>query len=225
MPGMSVRECLRFYAAALYVWLGAIGLAGPAFADERPFAREDYESYFAPGRFATFSPFYQSDGTMEVLVNRKATISGRHVLEQTTHSFDVSSNYDLMSEFDYYKIESRHTDLMMWDEGRELWVYDYTNEEFDNETARVWESQNNSVDITDSDVDRGSLHAFYRAADKRAGRDAALFDKEFRGDVIGLWTWKCAWISGGKFDVECKAAHEKSLRVETYFYRKLDLVG
>jgi len=220
---MSAGSCLR---ALLYAWVAAVSVAVPAaFADERPLTRDDYETYFAPGRFATFSPFYQSDGTMEVLVNRKANVAGRYVLEQTTHSFDVSPNYDLMSEFDYYKIESSHTDVMMWDERRQAWVYDYTGEEFDNESARVWESENNDTGVSDRDFDRGSLHAFYRAADKRAGRDAGVFDKEFRSEVIGLWTWKCAWTGDGGFDVECKAAHEKSERVETYFYRKLDLIG
>jgi len=40
-----------------------------------------------------------------------------------------------------------------------------------------------------------------------------------------VWSWSCAWVANGKFDVECKARHETSKRLETYLYRKLDLVG
>ena len=218
---MHVGMGLGVAASSLCLWANALA----AFADERQFTREDYETYFSPGRFATWSPFYRSDGWMIVVVNRKATVGGRHVLEQTTRSFDVSTNYDLMSDFDYYKIESRHTDLMMWDERRKVWIYDYTGKEFDTDNAQVWESEDNRVELSKTDLDRGSLHQFYRNADKRAGRNADEFDKEFRGQVIGLWSWSCAWVSDGKFDVECKAAHEKSDRVETYFYRKLDLIG
>jgi hypothetical protein len=225
MQGMSIRVSLRTAAIAFCAWSAAAAASGMAFADERPFTREDYDSYFEPGRFATWSPFYQSDGWMQVVVNRKATVSGRNILEQTTRSFDVAANYDIISDYAFYKIESQNTDLMMWDERRRAWVYDYTSKEFDTDTARVWESKDKEVELSDTDLDRGPLHQFYRDADKRAGRDASLFDRDFRNEVIGVWSWSCAWVNENGFDVECKAAHEKSDRVETYFYRKLDLIG
>ena len=222
---MFLRVPLRFAAFALGAWSVATASGAPAFADERSFTREDYESYFEPGRFATWSPFYQSDGAMEIVVNRNATVGGRHILEQTTRSFDVAANYDIMSEYAFYKIESDNTDLMMWDEQRQVWVYDYTPKEFDTDTARVWESNNNEIRISDGDLDRGPLHQFYRDADRRAGRDATLFDRDFRNEVVGMWSWSCTWVNENGFDVECEAAHQKSERVETYFYRKLDLIG
>jgi len=223
---MSVRACLRAFVAGLCVWIGAVCIASPAaFAGDRPFTREDYESYFAPGRFATYSPYYLSNGTLEVVVNRTAVVAGQYVFEQTTRSLDVSANYDLTSRFDYYKIESVHTDQMVWSERRQAYVYDYTDKEFDADEARVWESNDNGIALSGGDLDRGELHRFYRDADKRAGRDAKVFDQDFRKEVVGVWSWSCAWVANGKFDVECKARHETSKRLETYLYRKLDLVG
>ncbi len=162
---------------------------------------------------------------MQVVANSEATVAGRHFLDQTIRSFDVAANYDILSDYAYYKIESANTDAMMWDERRQVWIYDYTPREFDTDTARVWESNDNKVELSDGDIDRGPLHQFYRDADKRAGRDANLFDGDFRNEVIGIWTWRCSWVNENGFDVECKSAHEKSDRVESYFYRKLDLVG
>ena len=222
---MSVGASLRAFTIGLCVWVGAVCAAGTAFAGDRPFTRDDYESYFAPGRFATYSPYYLSNGTMEVVANKIADVAGRHVFEQTTRSFDVSANYDLTSRFDYYKIEALHTDQMVWDERRQAYIYDYTNKEFDADEAKVWESNDNGIALSDGDLNRGELHKFYRDADKRAGRDARLFDQDFRKEVVGIWTWSCAWVSHEKFDVECKAMHETSRRLETYFYRKLDLIG
>lgn len=220
---MLVQVLFRL-ATALAAW-GAVALNCLAFAQERPFTRKDYDSYFAPGRFATWSPFYQSEGMMEVIANRAATVGGRDILEQTVRSFDVSANYDVLSEYAFYKIQSQTTDLMMWDEQRQAWVYDYTLKEFDTDTAQVWESKDNAVRISDGDADRGPLHQFYRDADKRAGRDARLFDRDFREEVVGMWRWRCAWVSENGFDVACRSLHTKSFREETYYYRKLDLVG
>jgi hypothetical protein len=211
----------------LAICLCAATGAANAFADNpgRAFKREDYEHYFSPGRFASHSPFYDSDGEMEVLSNHRMTIAGQYVLEQTTQSFDVSLNYDVDSAFRFYKIMSINTDQMLWDDHRGVYVYDYSAREFDTDNAQVWESRDDHIDISTADRKRGALHTFYRDVDKRAGRDAREFDQEFRNDVVGYWTWACAYVSGGKFDVACKARHETTGRTETYFYRRLDLIS
>lgn len=220
---MSIAVLFR--ALVALAACGTLMAGAAASAQERRFSLKDYETYFAPGRFATWSPFYQSNGAMEVIANRKASVGGRELLEQTIRSFDVAANYDGLSEYAFYKIESQITDLMMWDAQRQAWVYDYTAKEFDTDTARVWESRDSNVGISSTDVDRGSLHQFYRDADKRAGRDAKLFDRDFRNEVIGMWRWSCSWISRDGFDVQCTSIHPASFREETYYYRKLDLIG
>lgn len=214
------------YIRLLAIGLAAIFGAAAAHADERPFKRQDYESYFSVGSYATWSPFYQSDGTLEMTARRSWRSAGQYMLEQTTKSFDVSVNYDRLSRYKFYKIESLHTDQMTWDARRELYVYDYTAAEFREETSQVWESNDNKVELSKGDKPRGELQQFYRDADKRAGQNPRAQEDEFLKEVIGGWTWRCAYTDKKKgFDVECRATHQKSSRVENFFYRKLDLVG
>ena len=203
----------------------AVFTGATAHADERAFKREDYESYFAPGRFATWSPFYESHGAMEMVSRRSSQPAGKYLLEQTTKSFDVSVNYDTHSDYKFYKIESLHTDQMTWDARRGAYVYDYTDAEFREETAHVWESHDDNIDLSRGDKSRGELQQFYRDADRRAGQDPVKQENDFRKQVIGGWSWRCAWVNDMGYDVLCRAVHDGSGRTETFYYRKMDLVG
>jgi hypothetical protein len=218
---MGIAFVLRTVAAGACTMM----MAASAFAEERVFTRQDYESYFAPGRFASFSPFYQSDGILEVVSSRASTSAGRYFLEQTTRSFDVSANYHVESQFKFYKIDSTHTDNMIWDERRGVYFYDYSGAEFDSDGSLVWESHDGKLDLSDGDLARGDLHQFYRDVDRKAGRDPKVFDEDFRREVVGFWTWACAYLHKDRYDVSCKATHQTSGREETYLFRRLDLVG
>jgi hypothetical protein len=212
------------FVLCLAAAFGAAAYA-PARAEERPFERRDYESYFSTGSFATWSPFYDSDGVMEFVRNKGSQVSGRYILELATRAFDASPNYDTGSRFPYYKIESDIDDRLTWDERRKLYVYDYTEKELRSRTWRVWESHDMKAALSATDVDRGLLMAFYRHADKRAGRDPDEEDKAFRDEIVGTWTWACAYVREENFEVECTSSNETSGRVENVFFRRTDLVG
>ncbi|MEP7211132.1 MAG: hypothetical protein ABI740_09875 [Alphaproteobacteria bacterium] len=196
-----------------------------AWADPRIFERQDYESYFAPGRFETRAPFYSSVGLFEILGNSVRAVGGRYVLEQTTHALDVSANYDVRSIFGYYKIESHAVQDMIWDERRHIYAYTYSDREFDTNDSIVWESSNDRIEISKDDVKRGILHHFYNDADGRTGQNVEALDAQYRKDVVGAWMMQCAYIRDSKYDVDCTVTHIPTRRVEHYFYRKLDLVG
>ncbi len=215
---------IRGLIFAIVLALGA-GAGAGAHADPRIFERQDYESYFAPGRFETHAPYYSSVGLFEVLENRVRPSGDKYILEQTTHALDVSANYDVRSILGYYKIDSHAVQDMVWDEARRLYVYIYADKEFDANDSVVWESSNDRIEISRGDVKRGLLHAFYNDADRRAGQNVKALDAQYRKDVVGAWTMQCAYLRDSKFDVDCTVVHVPSRRVEHYFYRKLDLVG
>ena len=215
---------MRFRGLGLAI-IPAISLCAAANADPRVFERQDYESYFAPGRFETEAPYYSSVGLLEVLANRPRSAGENYILEQTTHALDVSSNYDARSILGFYKIDSHAIQDMVWDEGRHSYRYIYSDKEFDANDSIVWESSNDRIEISRGDVKRGLLHAFYTSADRRAGLNVKALDAQYRKDVVGAWTMQCAYIRDNKYDVDCTVVHVPSRRVEHYFYRKLDQVS
>ena len=215
---------MRFRGYGLAISLTLVVCAA-ANADPRVFERQDYENYFAPGRFETQAPYYSSVGLFEVLANRTRSVGNAYILEQSTHALDVSANYDARSILGFYKIESHAVQDMVWDEGRRLYSYIYSDREFDANDSIVWESSNDRIEISRGDLKRGLLHAFYNNADKRAGQNVKALDAQYRKDVVGPWTMQCAYIHDNKFDVDCTVVHMPSRRVEHYFYRKLDLVS
>jgi hypothetical protein len=201
-------------------------LAGPASAREpRVFTREDYVAYFSPGRLQSHSPYYDSNGHLEVVRNRIVSVGGKTFLEQTVRSLDVSPNYDTMSTAPYYKIRSNGVSRMVWDDRRAAYMFDYSEADFAKDNSEVFESGNSRIEITKGDEPRGTLHEFYRAADARAGRDVDALDRVYRGDVVGTWSMQCAFVSARDFDVACEMTHLPTDRVERHLYRKLDLIG
>jgi hypothetical protein len=216
-----------FRAVAVTVCLLAgVGAHVPvAWADERAFTLSDYETYFAPGRFATHSTYYASDGLLEILSRRAIDIAGQHMLEQTVRSLDISSNYDEGSEYPFYKIEGRSIDHMLWNDRRRAYLYEYTDADFDANDSTVWESHDTEIGISPGDLLRGAMHVFYREADQRLGRDVKALDDNYRRDVVGMWSWSCAYLSNSEFEVACRAVHQPTHREEVFYYRRLDLVG
>jgi hypothetical protein len=213
--------------AALAISLAAALVSPPhAMTEEvRTFAREDYVDYFEPGRFESHSPYYGSEGVMEVVRNRVIELGGRRFLEQTVRSLDVSANYDALSEYPYYKIRSEGMSRMLWDEAKAAYVFDYSRADFERDDSEVFESRRPAPEILAEDRPRGRLHAFYRRADQRAGRDVDAMDRAYQADVIGAWSMQCAFVSKQSYDVACRLTHLPSERVEQHYYRKLDLIG
>ena len=218
---VEIGQALRLSIAACLLTAFA-GVADAQLQKPRSFSRDDYEMYFNPGRFATYSPFYQSDGVMDVVGAKVTRAAGRYLLRQSTKSFDVSPNYDIDSGFPFYKIQTQHTEHMVWDARQGLYRYDYTASEFGADTARVWESNDRQISVSTGDKERGDLHRFYRDADRRAGQDPKKMEDDFKATIIGPWTWACAFIRDDRFEVECQARHLGSQHVETFFYRRLD---
>ncbi|MDP3736040.1 MAG: hypothetical protein Q8R02_01545 [Hyphomonadaceae bacterium] len=211
--GLSIAVCLLTVFA---------GVAEAQRQKPRVFSRADYETYFKPGRFATYSPFYQSDGVMDVVGNKVTGAAGQYLLEQSTKSFDVSPNYDFTSAYPFYKIQTQHTELMVWDARQGLYRYDYTAAEFGVDKARVWESNDQALKISPADKGGGDLHQFYRDADRRAGQNPKTMEDDFKTTIVGQWTLTCSFIRDDRFEVECNAKHLRSEHVETFFYRRLD---
>jgi hypothetical protein len=212
----------RDWLLAIILTFGATPLAH---AEPRMFDRQDYETYFAPGRFETRAPYLSSVGLFEVLSSRVRNVGGRYVLEQTSHTLDVSANYDARSLLGFYKIDTRAIQDMIWDERRQVYIYTYSDREFDTNDSMVWESRNDRIEISEGDVKRGLLHPFYNDADKRAGQDVKALEDQYRKNTVGAWTMQCAYIRDARYDVDCVVTHTPTGRVEHYFYRKLDLVS
>ncbi|MBI1361408.1 MAG: hypothetical protein GC155_14110 [Alphaproteobacteria bacterium] len=206
-------------------FLLALCVSGAAWAEPRLFSRDDYVLYFAPGRFETRSTYYGSHGVMEVLKNRTGANGARATLAQTTRSLDVSANYDVLSARSFYKIVSTSVQDMVWDDVRKLYVYGYSDRDFDTNDSVVWESLDDRIEVSKDDIKRGLLHDFYKEADRRASRDVALLDRQYRHDVVGLWTMQCAYIRDNQYEVDCTMEHLPTHRIEHYFYRRLDLVS
>jgi hypothetical protein len=217
----EIAQAIRYVIAACLLTAFA-GVAEAQLQKPRTFSRADYETYFEPGRFATYSPFYQSDGVMDVVGNKVTSAAGQYLLQQSTRSFDVSPNYDLNSVFPFYKIQTQHTEYMVWDGRQGLYRYDYTTAEYGVDKARVWESNDQNVSISIGDKGGVDLHQFYRDADRRAGQNPKKMEDDFKTTIIGPWTWSCAFIRDDRFEVECKAKHLISQHIETFFYRRLD---
>lgn len=215
----------RFGLAVLMLCI-SVALTGPAAAREpRVFSREDYATYFSPGRLQTHSPYYESDGRLEIIRNRVLKVGGKIFLEQTVQSLDVSPNYDTLSDAPFYKIRSNGVSRMVWDDRRSAFLFDYSQADFDGDTSEVFESRDSRVEITSADTPRGRLHAFYRKADARAGRNVEELDRLYREEVVGSWSMQCAYVSTREFEVACELTHLPTDRVERHLYRKLDLIG
>lgn len=192
---------------------------------ERVFTREDYVRYFSPGAFASKSRYYTSEGRTEVYSNKTSSFAGRHFLTQEMEALDVSPNYDLGSPFPYYKVISRTVEQMLWDEARQLYVFEYSKAEFEGDTSQVWESSDTIAGVSEGDRAGGLMHKFYRDVDRRTGADAAANEAAYRKSAIGVWTWQCRWLRGEKYDVKCEAMHTPTQRIEDFSYRRLDQIS
>jgi hypothetical protein len=203
----------------------ALLTAPAALAQGRPFEHEDYLTYFSPGRFASKSDYYSSTGEMSVISNRPSSILGRQFLAQGIEAIDAAPNYDLGSVFPYYKVQSRTVEHMVWDASRKLWLFDYSEAEFDSDRSVAWESHNTDPEISPGDRKVGDMHGFYKDADTRAKRDVSAIEAEYRRNVIGTWTWRCEYLRGEDYEVRCVATHMPTMRPEDYSYRRLDQIS
>lgn len=209
----------------LAFWSATPAFAAPPAAKEKAFTREDYEKYFAPGRFASKSVFYQSEGTMDVVSNIVTHPAGRYLLTQTIDTIDTSVNYDRRSAFPFYKVKTHVGEAMMWDDKLGAYIFEYSNKEFDGDASLAWESRDDKTVISKGDKGPFPLHTFYNDSDRRAGADVKAIAAQYRKDVVGMWVWRCFYKKRGAFDVECRATHQPTGRTEDYSYRKLDLVS
>jgi hypothetical protein len=205
--------------------IAALALAPGAAAAPRVFAMEDYERYFSPGRFQSQSVYHASQGLLVIEARSARRIAGRTVLEQRFRSLDVAANYDLRSDYPFYKIESEGSDQMVWADWLDAYVFEYSDADFDANDSRVWESHDQSLAVSEGDRDAGLLHDFYREADRKGQQDVEALDAQYRRDVVGRWTMRCYYIRDRDYDVECVNTHLPTQREERYYYRKLDLVS
>lgn len=213
---------IRVLALGLFV---VAGLAAPAQAQARAFEKEDYARYFAVGRLESFSPFYESRGVLDMLESRPMKLGGIYVVQQRARSLDVSPNYDVWSDYPFYKIRAEGEEQLVWNAQLGMMLFDYTAEEFDADDATAWESQNDWSEISPEDKDAGLLHDFYRRADERAGRDPVAFNNRYRKEVTGPWSMQCFYLVRQEYEVECLHTHQQTGRVERHLYRRMGLTS
>src|ERR1700742_4577781 len=109
---------LRLGIAALLAMMSAdAAAAGP-----RAFSAEDYLSYFSPGRFESYAPAIDGRGLYEVLSNTRVVVGGRRLMRDSVHVLTVAPNCSLQSGWPFYKIDSRLSLDMTWDEARKSFL-------------------------------------------------------------------------------------------------------
>lgn len=213
--------------------LGALLLVGMAVAatpasaqsEARAFEKEDYARYFAEGRLETYSPYYSSHGALEVLESKALKLGGLYIVHQTARSLDVSPNYDVWSDYPFYKIMAEGEEQLVWNQQLGAMLFDYSAEAFDNDDSVAWESQNDWAEVSEGDYEAGLLHDFYRRADLRAGRDPDEFKARYRDEVTGPWLLKCFYLVRQEYEVECLHTHQPTGRVERHMYRRNSLTS
>ena len=213
---------IRALALAVFA---IFGLVAPAQAQARAFEKEDYARYFAAGRLESFSPFYESRGVLDMLESRPMKLGGIYVVQQKARSLDVSPNYDVWSDYPFYKIRAEGEEQLVWNVQLGAMLFDYTAEEFDGDDSIAWESNNDWPEISPADKDAGLLHDFYRRADERAGRDPVAFNARYRNDVTGPWSMQCFYLVRQEYEVECLHTHQQTGRVERHMYRRMGLTS
>lgn len=201
------------------------GGAAPAVAQARAFEKEDYARYFAAGRLESYSPFYESHGVLDMLESRPIEVGGLYVVRHKARSLDVSPNYDVWSDYPFYKIRAEGEEQLVWNRPLKAMLFDYDAEEFDNDDSVAWESNNDWAEVSPEDKEAGLLHDFYRRADERAGRDPDEFKAQYRKDVTGPWLMKCFFLVRQEYEVECLHTHQPTGRVERHMYRRQGLTS
>ncbi len=205
--------------------LAGAGMAGPAQAQSRGFEKEDYARYFADGRLESYSPFYESRGVLVILQSKPVQMGAIYVVQQRARSLDVSPNYDVWSDYPFYKILAEGEEQLVWNAQLGAMLFDYGADEFDGDDSTVWESQNGWAEISPEDRQAGLLHDFYRRADERAGRDPDAFKAQYRKEVTGAWLMKCHYLVRQEYEVECLHTHQRTGRVERHMYRRVGLTS
>lgn len=208
----------------LAIMLCAVGTAEGQTTPRR-FKQADYETYFVPGRYETWSPAYSSRGELEVVSVEAPVIAGVRTLRQHFRTLDVHASYDHLSDHPFTKIQSDAMDPMVWDTARAAYLFRFSREAFDSARSQIWESRNDRVEISREDIPRGNLQAYYRAADVRAGRDAEALRNQHREDKVGDWSKACGYLEGQSYEVVCAYTHLPTGRAETYYYRRAGLVS
>ncbi|MBI1341105.1 hypothetical protein GC169_12965 [bacterium] len=216
---------IRLLGAACAVLVAVLGAGETADAQARPFERDDYATYFAPGRFLTESTYHESRGVLDIRSRRTFEMMGRTTVVQSVSSLSVSRNYDVLSAFPYYKIKSEGAESMLWDPNNRGFLFEFTDGDFDQSDAIAWESMNADLAIVDGDQKIGLLTEFYRNADARARQDVNDLEEKYRHDVVGAWLMQCFFIEQARYDVECSNVHLPTGRVERHFYKKFDLLS
>jgi hypothetical protein len=224
VPGESwKRQSMALQLALAFLLLPAI--AADAQASQRRFKQADYETYFTPGRYETASQQFRSRGDMEVLSVRATTVGGVRMLQHSVRTLQVAQNYDALSEYPFYKVQSLATDAMVWDSRLAAYVFEFSDEAFQGDRSQVWESQDERLGISPNDRERGALQAFYAEADRRAGLDANAQREEHRRNRVGQWSRTCAYLVRQPWEVACAFRHVPSGVVETYSYRRADRIS
>ena len=211
--------------ALLLVGLAGAALPAAAQTQARAFEKEDYARYFAEGRLETYSPYYSSRGALEILKSDTLRLGGLYVIHQAARSLDVSPNYDVWSDYPFYKIVADGEDQLVWNQQLGVMLFDYSAEAFDADDSVAWESHNDWAEISEDDYEAGMLHDFYRRADLRAGRDPDEFKARYRKEVTGAWMLKCFYLVRQEYEVECLHTHQPTGRVERHMYRRNSLTS
>lgn len=201
---------------------GLIAANAAAQASQKRFRQADYETYFTPGRYLTESPEFGSHGDLEISEVKAVTVGGVRTLHQQVRTLDVSANYDTLSKLPNYKIQESALLRLAWDSSLGAYVYEFTPADFDDDHSQVWESKDTDIRVSPGDISRGQLQAFYRAADKRAGRDVEAMRAAHRASRLGKWSHTCAYLNQQAYEVICAFRNLQTGDSFTFLYKRAD---
>lgn len=179
----------------------AIGLQAGAETPpkRRAFVDRDYDTYFSDGVRHFTSPTRNSVG-----IDRQQTVNGR----KTATSVEAAPKWNPASLYPYVKIVAAiRPGRGVWDKTLGARVYTITDAEFEEfETYMVWLSNNKQPEITKGDARVGSVRGYYRTLGKTWGQDPQFVDDQYRQSATGKWMFRCEWVTGETYDVECTQA-------------------
>lgn len=182
----------------------SLALAFPAVAQtepqRHPFTKADCISYFGGGVRRYVSVPAGRQGLQEVSLSG-ATL----VLRQT----EAGPKWDPASLYPFVKtVSSDDNRLGAWDKTLKAYVYRATEADVkDTNGYIVWLSKNNRPEISTDDVRVGSVDGYNRSIAKKHGIPFERYEDWFRGEIMGKWSMRCAFLQDDVYEVECVHTH------------------